>query len=122
MLLGQHVQMINCIKALKETTAAVNEEPNLSKFLQLISQNHQYGSHSIITFFFFFGVWGREAQGGRQVFVFKILPSEEEIRAHLQVVLENLFFLVSISLILQFRCFRFKPPRRMWLAPVSHAA
>lgn len=37
MLLSQHVQMINFIKALKETTAAVNEKPNLSKFLQLIS-------------------------------------------------------------------------------------
>lgn len=52
-LLSQHVRMINCIKALKEITAAVNEKPNLSKFLQLISQNHQRGFYSVITFFFF---------------------------------------------------------------------
>lgn len=73
MLLSQHVQMINFIKALKETTAAVNEKPNLSKFLQLISM----ALHNFF-FFFLFGV-GEKDKGRRWVFVFNGLPSEKEV-------------------------------------------
>lgn len=65
--------MINYIKALKETTAAVNEKPNLSKFLQLISQNHQYGSHSTL---FWSGREGRQRE--KVVFIFQDIPSEKE--------------------------------------------
>lgn len=128
--------MINCIKALKETTAAVNEKPNLSKFLQLISQNHQYGSHSIITFFVWW--WGAGGQREKIGFYFSryTFCKGRDARVHLRGVVENLFFfLISISEILSFSCFiiyLFKYMfslsivlqislltflRRMWLAP-----
>lgn len=48
--LSQRSWMMNCIKALKRTTAAVNEKPNLSKFLQLISQNHHWDFYFEIAF------------------------------------------------------------------------